>query len=189
MKPLETERLVIRNWHDGDRDLFFEINSDDRVMAFFPFRRDRAESDVFLDRIRKDIVTRGYGFTALQLKSTGETIGFAGLMPTQIVPSAPEGCVEIGWRLATRYWGNGYVTEAAERLLAFGFEDLGLTEIVSFAVWNNDASTAVMRRIGMTPYPAGDFDHPYVPDTHPHLKRHVLYRMSASTWRATKKAG
>lgn len=189
MKPSETERLIIRNWEDQDRDLFFEINSDDRVMAFFPFRRDRAQSDEFMDRIRAEIATRGYGFAALELKETGETIGFAGLMPTGIVPSLAEGCVEIGWRLAPRFWGKGYATEAAERLLAFGFEVLELPEIVSFAVWNNHASTAVMRRIGMVADPAGDFDHPNVPDTHPHLKRHVLYRLDASAWRTRKKAG
>lgn len=189
MKPIETDRLIIRNWRDGDRDLFHEINSDDRVMAFFPFRRDRAQSDAFLERIRAEIDTRGYGFTALELKETCETIGFAGLMPTRIVPSLPAGCVEIGWRLATRFWGHGYATEAAERLLAFGFDELDLPEIVSFAVWNNHASTAVMRRIGLVPHPEGDFDHPDVPDTHPHLKRHVLYWLDASAWRERKKAG
>jgi len=189
MSPIETDRLIIRNWRDGDRELFFEINSDDRVMTFFPFRRDRAQSDAFMDRIRGDIETRGFGITALELKQTGETIGFAGLMPTRIVPSRPEGCVEIGWRLASRFWGHGYATEAAERLLAFGFEELALPEIVSFAAWNNHPSTAVMRRIGMVRDPEGDFDMPDVPDTYPHLKSHVLYRLDAGAWRAQKKAG
>lgn len=189
MIPIETDRLVIRNWEDRDRDLFYEINSDDRVMAFFPFRRDRIQSDEMMDRISADIEGRGYGFTAIELKHTGETVGFAGLNPTNFVPTLPGDCVEIGWRLAHRHWGNGYATEAAERLLAFGFDDLGLSEIVSFAVWNNHASTAVMRRIGMIADPAGDFDHPHVPETHPQLKRHVLYRISANIWRQTKKAG
>lgn len=189
MIPIETDRLRIRNWKDRDRDLFYEINSDDRVMAFFPFRRDRIQSDEMMDRLRDDIDRRGYGFAALQLIETGETIGFAGLNLTTTVPSMQDGCVEIGWRLATRFWRHGYATEAAERLLAFGFNDLGLSEIVSFAVWNNHASTAVMRRIGMIADPAGDFDHPDVPDTHKQLKRLVLYRLDASAWRTRKKAG
>ncbi|MBX9464788.1 MAG: GNAT family N-acetyltransferase [Aquamicrobium sp.] len=182
MMRLETDRLIIRNWEDRDRELFHRINSDDDVMQFFPFRRSRAEADTFLDRIRAENEARGYGFSALELKESGACIGFAGLYPDNVAPSRLAGTVEIGWRLAPEFWGKGYVTEAAEALLAFGFEELGVKEIISFAVWNNDRSTAVMRRIGMTRDPEGDFDHPRVPDTHPHLKRHVLYSLKRQDW-------
>jgi RimJ/RimL family protein N-acetyltransferase len=182
MMRLETERLVIRNWEDRDRDLFHRINSDDEVMRFFPFRRSRAEADAFLDRIRAENEARGYGFSALELKETGECIGFAGLHADNVAPSRPPDTVEIGWRLAPEFWGKGYVSEAAEALLAFGFETLGRDEIISFAVWNNDRSTAVMRRIGMTAEPESDFDHPRVPDTHPQLKRHVFYSLKRDDW-------
>lgn len=62
-----------------------------------------------------------------------------------------------------------------------------MKEIVSFAVTANQRSTAVMERIGMTAEPAHDFDHPGVPDSHPHLKRHSFYRITAEEW-AKKKA-
>lgn len=182
MMRLETERLIIRNWEERDRELFHRINSDDDVMQFFPFRRSRAEADGFLDRIRAENEARGYGFAALELKETGACIGFAGLYPDDVAPSRPAGAVEIGWRLAPEFWGKGYVTEAAEALLVFGFKELGLEEIISFAVWNNDRSTAVMRRIGMTRDLEADFDHPRVPDTHPQLKRHVLYSLKHQDW-------
>ncbi|TIW64748.1 MAG: GNAT family N-acetyltransferase, partial [Mesorhizobium sp.] len=45
MKPMRTERLILRNWEDRDRELFHRINFDEQVMEFFPFRRDRAETD------------------------------------------------------------------------------------------------------------------------------------------------
>jgi RimJ/RimL family protein N-acetyltransferase len=51
-------------------------------------------------------------------------------------------------------------------------------------VSGNRRSTAVMQRLGMTADPANDFDHPHVPDSHPHLKRHVLYRLSREDWLA-----
>ena len=105
-------------------------------------------------------------------------------MTLEIEPLVPAGTIEIGWRLAPEFWGFGYVTEAAEALLDFGFETLGREEIISFAVWNNRRSTAVMERLGMRRDPAADFDHPRVPDTHPELKRHVLYRLSREDWRA-----
>lgn len=187
MKPIRTERLILRNWEDRDRDLFHRINSDARVMEFFPFRRDRAQSDAKMDELQADIDRDGFGFAAAEIGVTGQCAGFAGLSPAHL-PFLPAGSVEIGWRLAPEYWGKGYVTEAARAWLAFGFEKLGLNEIVSFAVWNNDRSTAVMRRIGMKADPATDFDHPAIPDSHPELRRHIFYRLSRQDWEEQKRA-
>lgn len=182
MTPIVTERLVIRNWTGADRALFHRINSDEQIMEFFPFRRDRDASDAFLDRLREGISERGFGFCALAIKDTGECIGFTGLHETQGVPTLPPGTIEIGWRIVPEHWGKGYVTEAARAWLDFGFHTLNIDEIASFAVWNNERSTAVMKRIGMSAVPACDFDHPSVPDSHPHLKRHVLYRITRAQW-------
>jgi RimJ/RimL family protein N-acetyltransferase len=182
MKPIRTERLILRNWEERDRALFHRINSDDQVLEFFPFRRSRAEADAKLDQFRAEIENDGFGWTAAEIAATGECIGFVGLHQTEHMPFLPEGTVEIGWRLAPEFWGKGYVSEAATTWLDFGFETLGLDEIVSFAVWNNNRSTAVMRRIGMSADPTRDFDHPGVLDSHPQLKRHVFYRLSKAQW-------
>ncbi len=188
MTPMRTERLILRNWEDRDRDLFHRINSDERVMEFFPFRRDRATADAKMDEFRGWIEEDGYGFAAAEIAATGECIGFVGLLDTDHVPSLPNGAIEIGWRLVPEFWGKGYVTEAAEAWLALGFETLKLDEIVSFAVADNQRSTAVMKRLGMRADPAADFDPPAIPDSHPHLKRHVLYRLSREDWQARKRA-
>lgn len=188
MIRLETPRLVLRNWEDRDRDLFHRINSDDQVMRFFPFRRTRAEADAFLDTLRAGNDERGYGFAAIEVKASGDCAGFTGLYPTGAIPPRPEGAVEIGWRLAPKFQGKGYVTEAAEEWLRFGFETLRLDEIVSFAVHDNHASIAVMKRLGMRREPESDFDHPKVPDTHPHLKRHVFHTLTRAAWRKRKAA-
>lgn len=188
MKPIRTARLILRNWEDRDGDLFFRINADDKVMEFFPLRRDRVQSDALLERLRASIAERGYGFAAAEIAATGQCIGFVGIADTGLEPALPAGTVEIGWRLAPEFWGHGYVSEAAEAWLGFGFEERGLDEVVSFAVFNNHRSTAVMRRIGMVADPSGDFDHPSVPDTHPKLKRHVLYRLTRRRWLQRKQA-
>jgi ribosomal-protein-alanine N-acetyltransferase len=86
--------------------------------------------------------------------------------------------VEIGWRLARSSWGNGYATEAARAVLSFGFEEAGLSEVVSFTTVANQRSRAVMERIGMRRDPADDFDHPGLPLGHPQ-RPHVLYRIAA----------
>jgi RimJ/RimL family protein N-acetyltransferase len=105
-------------------------------------------------------------------------IGFIGLnVPGYPLPFSP--CVEIGWRLAFDYWGNGYAQEGARAVLAFGLEKLNLKEIVSYTTVGNIRSRRVMERIGMTYDVQGDFDHPELPKDHP-LRRHVLYRKVSS---------
>lgn len=184
MKTVETARLLIRNWQERDRDLFYRINSDERVMAFFPFRRSRAEADAFFDRLRAEVQASAIGFAAVERKDTGDCIGICGLHADDVVPTLPGGAVEIGWRLVPEAWRHGYASEAAQALLAEAFSRLGLDEVVSYAVWNNERSTAVMRRIGMHAEPAHDFDHPCVPDTHAQLKRHAFHRITREEWLA-----
>lgn len=180
MIPIRTERLILRNWEERDRDLFHRINSDDRVMEFFDFRRDRAAADAMMDKMRAEIDRDGYGWTAAEIAVSGECIGFVGLHAAEIADIVPPGSFEIGWRLAPEFWGKGFVTEGAKALLDFGFNRLDLREIISFAVWSNTRSTAVMERLGMRRDPSADFDHPGVAD--PRLKRHVLYRIGRDEW-------
>jgi RimJ/RimL family protein N-acetyltransferase len=180
MKPLATSRLILRNWEDRDREVFRRINSDDRVMEFFDFRRDAAAADTFMDQVKDEIARDGFGWTAAEIAATGECIGFIGLHPVEIPGIADEGTFEIGWRLLPEFWGKGYASEGASALLSFGFTELGLARIVSFAVWNNARSTAVMERIGMQRDMHADFDHPKVVD--PDLRRHVLYTLQRDDW-------
>lgn len=189
MTVLRTERLILRPWQERDREVFFEINSDPAVMRYFPFRRTRPESDAFFAELMKRQDQGTPTFQALELRETGDCLGFCGLHATDIEAVMAVGTVEIGWRLAARHWGNGYASEAAREWLRFGFEDLGLEEIVSFAVSANRRSTAVMERIGMRHDAVRDFDHPNISETLPDLRRHVFYCLTAGEWRRTKKGG
>ena len=95
MRPLRTERLILRNWEERDRELFHRINSDDRVMEFFPFRRNRAEADAKMDELRAAIDRDGFGFAAAEIAASGECIGFVGLSRTDHLPFLPAGSIEI----------------------------------------------------------------------------------------------
>ena len=172
---LETERLRLRSWIESDRHLFREINADTKVMEFFAFRRSHAEADALLEKINSSIRETGLGFYCLELKETSEPVGFCGLSLANMPDIFPAETVEIGWRLATRFWGHGYVTEAGRALLDFDFREKSIPAVLAFAVAANRRSTAVMERFGMRPCRDMDFDHPRVPETHPHLKRHVVY--------------
>ena len=81
----------------------------------------------------------------------------------------------MAWRLARDYWGKGYAIEAAGAALDYGFEQLGLQQIVAMTVPANWRSRRVMEHLGMTRAPEDDFDHPRVPEGP--LRRHVLYRL------------
>jgi RimJ/RimL family protein N-acetyltransferase len=177
---IRTERLIIRRWSgsEQDREAFHRLNSDERVMKFFPTRRTRAESDAFLERIAEMTAEYGMGWAAVCLAETGKPIGFSGVAPVNYFEASFTPAVEIGWRLLPEHLGQGYATEAANALLRHGFTDLGLDRIVAFAVPANKPSLAVMRRIGMTRNPQFDFIHPNVPDIHPHLKQHVFYEVN-----------
>ncbi len=179
---IETPRLVLRQWLSADRKPFADMNTDPRVTQFLLPMTAR-ESDALADRLAAGIDEYGWGFWAVEAPGVAPFIGFVGLkaLPPSL-PFAPG--VEIGWRLAQPYWGRGYASEAAQAALRVGFEQVGLSEIVSFTVVDNTRSRAVMRRLGMREDPQR-FDHPAVPDGHP-LKAHVLYRLDRDTWRAGK---
>jgi RimJ/RimL family protein N-acetyltransferase len=171
---LRTDRLLLRPWRESDRVPFAAMNADPRVMEFFPALSTQAESNATVDRILQHFQQHGYGGWAVEVPGVAEFIGFIGLNhPTFEAPFTP--CVEIGWRLAFDYWGRGFATEGAQAALEFGFETLGLDEILSFTAVPNVRSQRVMERIGMTRDPKEDFDHPRVPEGN-WLRRHVLYR-------------
>ena len=116
----------------------------------------------------------------MELISTHEFIGFVGLnSPKPEFP--PALCVEIGWRLARKYWGFGYATEAGQECLKFAFEKLKLEKIVSFTTLNNLNSQAVMKRLGME-NTHQNFMHPNIENNDP-LCEYVLYSISQQQWK------
>lgn len=176
---LSGERVVLRPWRDTDRAPFAAMSADPRVMEFFPALLSRAESDAVIDNMQAHFARHGFGVWAIELPGAAPFIGFTGLaVPRFTAAFTP--CVEIAWRLAPAYWGKGYATEAAQLALRYGFDTLGLTEIVAMAVAANVRSRAVMERLAMQRDPADDFDHPSLPGGHP-LQRHVLYRIRSAS--------
>jgi RimJ/RimL family protein N-acetyltransferase len=176
-REMRTERLLLRRWRPEDRAPFAALNADPHVVEFLARASTRKESDAFAAGIEADFDRNGFGLWAVEILGGAPFAGFIGLATPRFDAHFTP-CVEIGWRLAAEHWGRGYATEGARAALAFGFESVGLTEIVSFTTEANVRSRRVMEKIGMTRDPAEDFDHPRLPAGHP-LRRHVLYRLSA----------
>lgn len=172
--PLSTQRLLLRPWRAEDAAPFAALNADLEVMRHFPARLSRLESDALIERIVYHMETNGWGLWAIEAPNVAPFIGFCGLWTVSFeAPFTP--AIEIGWRLARPYWHKGYAFEAAQAAMNFGFETLGLDEIVSFTIPANVRSWRLMERLGMTHNPADDFLHPRLPEGHP-MRPHVLYR-------------
>ncbi len=184
---LETERLVLRAFTDADRAPFAAMNADPEVMAWMSRRLERAQSDALLARIGDRWAADGFGLWAIERRVDAAFLGFAGLAATSFTaPFTP--AIEVGWRLARAAWGHGYATEAGAAALRFGFEVLGVAEIVSFTAGGNVRSRRVMERLGMEHDPADDFDYPLVAADHP-VRRQVLYRLRRDDWVARTASG
>lgn len=175
MKLIETSRLILRTWHEQDKQPFFEINHDNKVLEFLPGSMSEEQVSDFMQYQNQQLEARQYMLWAAELQETGELIGFIGLnyfdRQTHFSPA-----VEIGWRLGSQYWGFGYAPEGALATLDYGFNQLGLNEIVAFTARDNLRSRKVMDKIGMTQDLEGSFAHPKLPADH-RLSPHVLYRI------------
>jgi RimJ/RimL family protein N-acetyltransferase len=173
ISELKTARLILRRWRDEDTLPWAAMNADPLVREYFPAVMTYEQSAGSIEAFRSDLDRRGWGWWALELAATGELIGMAGLDPVE--DGMPFQGVEVGWRLARSAWGNGYATEAGHACLDFGFDVLGLGEILAICAAGNQRSQAVMHRLGMTRDPADDFDDPTVPPGS--LRRSVVYRI------------
>ena len=106
-----------------------------------------------------------YGDRAIVLRQTGDLIGVAGYVPLLGVfdqlpalraPGAagPSGCAtpEVGlfWAIDPAHQRQGYATEAARALVGHAFSHLRLRRIVATTEYDNLASQAVMRKLGMS---------------------------------------
>jgi uncharacterized protein YhfF/RimJ/RimL family protein N-acetyltransferase len=165
-----TPRLRLRRWSDADRPAFAAMNADPAVMEHLPAVLDRAGSDLLLDRLVAVWSERGHGLWAVERRSDGALLGWAGLNP--MPPGTPgAGDWEIGWRLVREAWGHGYATEAAREGLRVARER-GEERVWSMTVPANVRSTAVMRRLGLSFH--SSFDNPRFPEGH-RLRAHVAY--------------
>jgi RimJ/RimL family protein N-acetyltransferase len=177
---LETERLVLREWREGDKALYAEVIGDPVVRRFYPSVGTLADASAGIDRAIQRLTDLGFSFLALERKADNRFLGMLGMAPFSdalrfTIPGAPR--VEIGWQLGKEFWGNGYAPEGARAMLDFAWNNLTLPEVVAITYEGNRPSQRVMEKIGMQRDPHGDFMHPDIPEGH-QLRPHVLYRIA-----------
>ena len=171
---LESARLVLREWRDGDFDALHALCTDPAVMATIGPVHDREKSRGLLRRLQDRQRQHGCTFWAMERKQDARVLGFCGAS-RGTVPQL-EDQLEIGWRLASDCWGQSYAREAAEATLGWLAQSHPRQPVWAITSVANTRSRGLMERLGMHYCEGMDFDHPAVADDSP-LKPHVTYRL------------
>lgn len=147
---IKTDRLWLRRWKPKDHAPFAAICGDPNVMRYIGNGATRSADDAarYIGSFEKEWDERGFGLFAVEAKESGYLLGFTGFSWPGFLPEVLPS-VEIGWRFSKASWGRGYASEAASAALAFGVEELALTDIVSIYQIGNGASARIMQKLGM----------------------------------------
>ncbi|WP_374567033.1 GNAT family N-acetyltransferase [Ideonella sp.] len=143
---IDTPRQRIRRIEPGDGAAMLAVYGDADAMRWVGDGRplDAAQCEEWIGVTLRNYATRGYGMVALVERTTGEVIGFCGLVHPGGQPDA-----EIKYALRRDHWGRGLATEAATALLAWGASALGLRQVMATAAPENVASHRVLLKAGM----------------------------------------
>ncbi|MFI8482537.1 GNAT family N-acetyltransferase [Pseudomonas sp. NPDC078700] len=177
---LQTQRLILRPWREDDLAAFAAMNATPEVMRHFPGCMSVQESDALALRIIQHFTDHGFGQWVVERVDQPGLIGTVGLQHVSF-EAAFTPAVEIGWRLDSDHWRQGYALEATQAALRCAFTQLGLEQIVAFTVPANTPSRGLMQRLGMQHDGQEDFEHPRLPHGHA-LRQHVLYRLTREDW-------
>jgi RimJ/RimL family protein N-acetyltransferase len=177
---VETERLRLREWGEGDGDHFYAIMNTPAVMRHLGGMQDRTAWKAALGRLEGYQRDLGHTFWLVERKDDGDLLGFCGLKRVNS-PGGSDlaGEFEIGWRLRESAWGKGYAKEAAIACLDLAFERFGAPHVVALTIDANVASRELMMRLGMTRREDLDFiDTRFGPEMNPS----IVYRIDADQW-------
>ncbi len=146
-EPIQTERLHLRPFAEGDAEAAFGWFGDAEVMRLNVHGPDRSieETRRRIERYREHQAAHGFSKWVVTRRESSAAIGDCGLMLLEELHS-----VELGFRLARRYWGQGLATEAALGWLRVAFGALGLPRVMAFTHPENLASAAVLRKLGFS---------------------------------------
>ncbi len=160
---LETSRLILREWLPDDWVRLKPIATNPQVIRYVGMGQPPSDEQIraYIEAARKLYRDAGFCLWPLVYRESQELIGFCGF---DHLWGGEE--IEIGYWLAPDYWGKGLATEAAQAVMRYGRERLGLRQIVAVAHPENKASIRVLEKIGMV----------YVKNVTHEGVEHVYYR-------------
>ena len=147
MKPIETERLILRPMTEEDAEFILELVNEPSFIQNIGDRNVRTIADARSYIMNGPIASydkNGFGLDLLVLKETGESIGMCGLIRRNGLDD-----VDIGYALLPKFWSRGYAVEAAQATKAYAKDVIGLKRIVAITDPANAGSIRVLEKIGL----------------------------------------
>ncbi|MGJ1195646.1 GNAT family N-acetyltransferase [Sphingobacterium spiritivorum] len=167
-----SDRLGFRNWDLADIDKLYKINTDRKVMEFFPDVSTKEQTTEFVQRMKRQFEDKAFCYFAVDRLDNREFIGFIGLSEqTYAADFTP--CIDIGWRISSTEWNKGYATEGAKKCLDYALNVLKLQEVYAVAPKINLKSEHIMKKIGLKKQ--YEFEHPLLTNNE-RLRTCVLYK-------------
>jgi ribosomal-protein-alanine N-acetyltransferase len=142
---IETSRLILRPFEPSDAEAAFEWFGDPAVMRFTPTGPDASIGQTRRRLAKFMAHQRVHGFSKWLVieRSSGHLIGDSGLLNLQEC-----GWIDLGYRLAQPYWGQGLATEAAQAWVSAAFDEFRLDRLGAFVHPKNAASIRVLEKLG-----------------------------------------
>lgn len=144
-RVLQSPRLLLRQWTPEDARFLYQLNLDPQVLEYtgdgaFDSIQD---AQIFIENYSQ-YQLHGFGRWLMVRHDDGAKLGWCGLRRAE---NRLE--VDLGFRIAQEYWGQGYASEAAQACLSYGHQVLGIPEIIARTHRSNLRSQHVLERIGM----------------------------------------
>ena len=148
MIALQTPRLLLRSFSDGDLDDLSALMANADFMRFSLGVFSREQTAGFLEKVRRRVREGLPSQFAVIFHEHEQLIGYCGFF-LQTVDGVEE--LEIAYRLDPSYWGQGIATEAARAVRYHAFDDLELSHVISLIHPENTVSRRVAEKNGMIP--------------------------------------
>lgn len=150
LKPIETERLILRPLEKEDAERLFLLDRDPVVMKYVgvPPVTKIADSAHVIQLIQQQYKDNGIGRFGVIEKQSNLLIGWSGLKLNHEKVNQHQGFYEVGYRFLPDFWGKGYATESVERSLELAFDEMKLEVVYAYVHSENLASLQVLKKTG-----------------------------------------
>jgi RimJ/RimL family protein N-acetyltransferase len=181
---LQTDRLYLRRFREGEASLFFELDSDPEVMRFItkgvPTPLEKIENEILPRVLRYYTLAPPQGCWAAHLRADGQFIGWFHLRADRIEPAE----MEIGYRLRRSAWGHGLATEGSRALVVRAFEAWGYSKVCARTLLPNRASQRVMEKAGLRFEKHFTYGLDIIPDWPEEERRAVKYSLTRDEFKS-----
>lgn len=149
--PIETERLLLREFLVTDDAGMFELDSNPNVHKYVGKKpiSHIDESRAYIEFVHQQYKDFGIGRWAVVLKETNTFIGWSGIKFITQSINNHQNFYEIGYRFIEEYWGKGYATEAGKAFMEYAFNEMKVEAIYAYADAGNIGSRSILEKLGL----------------------------------------